>query len=178
MRAQTQMRERCVTTLPRDTEPLGGPMLSQPTCSMDGCEMRPHGHGLCVSHYSRWRKNGDPSVVRRLMPRPNEDAATRRQRHLMRFWQRVDKSGDCWLWMGARDRDGYGQFSIGPKQSKAHRFAYEIEYGPLPAGRLVCHTCDNPPCVRYHHLFLGTNEDNLKDMARKGRSTRGRPRGW
>jgi hypothetical protein len=55
----------------------------------------------------------------------------------------------------------------------AHRIAYELECGPVPEGMFVLHRCDNPPCVRVSHLFLGTRADNLADMRAKGRGVGG-----
>lgn len=84
------------------------------------------------------------------------------------FWSRVDKSGDCWLWTGARDGKGYGR--LGNKV--ASRLSWELSHGPIPRGKLVCHKCDNPPCVRPDHLFLGSPADNFYDMVAKGRGVR------
>ena len=88
-----------------------------------------------------------------------------------RFWASVDPSGDCWLWQGAvhTDRGGYGAFQDGDGIKYAHRAAWELENGPIPEGMQVCHHCDNPPCVRGSHLFLGTQKDNIADMLAKGR---------
>jgi hypothetical protein len=95
-----------------------------------------------------------------------------------RFWLKVDRRGDneCWLWTASTTGNGYGQFSPTchpPKTGYAHRFSYELHYGPIPAGMLVCHTCDNPRCVNPKHLFLGTHQDNATDMKQKGRHWNG-----
>ena len=75
----------------------------------------------------------------------------------------------CWVWEGVRDKDGYGRVWIDGHYYRAHRVVWEDEYGPIPDGILVCHLCDNPPCVRPDHLFLGTQKDNIADMLEKGR---------
>lgn len=88
-----------------------------------------------------------------------------------RFWSKVDKSGDCWLWTAHCNRTGYGAIRFGPdhRVTEAHRVSYILTYGELPAGMIVCHKCDNPPCVNPAHLFLGTYKTNTRDGVRKGR---------
>jgi hypothetical protein len=87
-----------------------------------------------------------------------------------RFWNQVRRSEGCWEWIGIADADGYGKFTAAGKRSKAHRWAWTQTNGPIPEGLNVLHHCDNPPCVRPEHLFLGTQRDNLRDMAAKRRT--------
>lgn len=88
------------------------------------------------------------------------------------FWrhvQRSDDSGACWVWQGATDRRGYGSVRHGDHTDKAHRVAWVLAYGPLPDGAWVLHRCDNRPCCRPAHLFLGDAAANMQDMAAKRR---------
>lgn len=86
------------------------------------------------------------------------------------FWSLVRRGEGCWEWQGKRDpKDGYGVFRWGGPYKRTHRIAYELAVGPIPPGMLVCHHCDNPPCCRPDHLFVGTISDNSLDMVRKGR---------
>ena len=88
-----------------------------------------------------------------------------------RFWPKVEKTDECWLWTASRYKSGgYGQFTVDSLGIRAHRFAYELLVGPIPSGMCVLHRCDNPPCVRPDHLFLGTQHDNAKDRTAKGRT--------
>lgn len=105
-------------------------------------------------HYRRARKWGDVSHE---WPSPEYF-----------FEKHVDKAGECWIWTGKRDDWGYGV--SGTKSQKAHRVAWELANGPIPEGLLVLHRCDNPPCVRIDHLFIGSNADNTADMIAKGRA--------
>ena len=93
-----------------------------------------------------------------------------------RFWAKVDKSGDCWLWTAGTMPRGYGMFTPHGRgsQTYAHRFSYELVNGPVPEGMVVRHTCDVRNCVNPSHLDVGTQADNLRDMKERGRSIKGK----
>lgn len=98
-----------------------------------------------------------------------------------RFWDKVDKNGDgCWLWKATKIPDGYGMFYLRGHMILSHRFAWELTNGPIPKGLEVLHKCDNPPCVRPEHLFLGSKSDNIRDCVKKGRNnpSKGEKNGW
>lgn len=108
---------------------------------------------------------------------PCRIAAQRATSVMDRFWSKVNKTDGCWLWTAGTWSQGYGAFSLNGKNIRATRFIYELTYGPIPDGLLVCHNCDNPRCVRPDHLFLGTIDDNNQDMKRKGRYAQGSTHG-
>lgn len=96
------------------------------------------------------------------------------------FWDKVERAGDCWIWTGSTNGHGYGRLTRwqdGRNRSHAaHRFAWELLYGPIPSGSLVLHRCDVTLCVRPAHLFLGDKRANAIDSVAKGRSVGGRGR--
>jgi hypothetical protein len=88
-----------------------------------------------------------------------------------RFWTKVDKSGDCWMWTAHRNRDGYGLVGLDFRGvDRSHRVAWRLTYGDIPPGMQVLHRCDTPGCVRPDHLWLGTHLDNMADRQRKHRT--------
>lgn len=92
-----------------------------------------------------------------------------------RFWRHVKKTDSCWVWTGYTNPFGYGEIRVGStrdgsrRMKQAHRFSWELHYGPIPQDLFILHKCDNPPCVNPDHLFLGTQLDNMRDMIRKDR---------
>jgi HNH endonuclease len=85
-----------------------------------------------------------------------------------RFFKRVRKTAWCWIWMGAKTGMGYGSYRGVP----AHRFAWAIANGPIPANSVICHNCDVKLCVNPLHLFRGTPKDNYLDRPMKPPRTR------
>lgn len=88
-----------------------------------------------------------------------------------RFWAKVDKSGNCWIWKGALMPQGYGGFYLDSTRRRgyAHRASWEITNGQIPPGMSILHSCDNRKCVNPSHLRIGTQRDNVYDMLSKGR---------
>jgi hypothetical protein len=94
------------------------------------------------------------------------------ERRETRFWSKVDRTGECWVWTGYRTPQGYGKFQYANGQPMlAHRYAYYLGTGEWPKN-FACHKCDNPWCVRPAHLFDGTHKENMEDCAKKGRTSR------
>ena len=127
-------------------------------CSVPECTRAAVSRGWCRRHYQRWKKHGD-------VARERPSLADRLQSGL-----RVGPS--CWEWTGAIDTHGYGVVKVDGKVRKVPRVAWELAYGPIPAGLHVCHSCDNPPCARPDHLLLGSQRANIQDMLAKGRRKR------
>lgn len=133
-------------------------------CSVDGCNNTYRCSNYCNKHYLRWRKFGDPLVVKY-----EYISGTLEER----FWARVDKRGECWLWTGRKSEKGYGSFSDGDRSKLAHRVSYELLVGPIPKELEVDHTChtkdchkgnDCPhrACVRISHLELVPHIENIR----------------
>lgn len=124
-------------------------------CAIDDCPDQAMKRDWCLKHYHRWRNHGDAAFsVRLRIYGTVED----------RFWPRVDKNGpvpssrpelgNCWLWTGARDGNGYGRFG--------HLLAHHIPIGKPPKGLEYDHLCRVPGCVRPEHLEAVTHAENIR----------------
>jgi hypothetical protein len=132
-------------------------MVAEVICSVASCGRLVLARGLCGMHYQRLWKRGTTDAA------PIASLAER-------FERSVEKTLDCWLWLGTRDARGYGIISVRCRYRRATHVSYELHVGAVPAdGLFVLHRCDNPPCVRPDHLFLGTALDNMRDCIAKGR---------
>jgi hypothetical protein len=76
----------------------------------------------------------------------------------------------CLIWLGSKNKQGYGSAIVSGKVRRVHRVIYEYLVCDVPENMDVCHSCDNPSCINPEHLFLGTVSDNMQDMLRKGRA--------
>jgi hypothetical protein len=133
------------------------PRAAKPPCTV--CGEPSAWKGLCPTHYYRQYQRGTTELtqpVRRLPP-------------VERFWAKVDKSagpGGCWLWTAGKQGAGYGQFFWAGGKYLAHRFAYEMAFGPVPEGRQIDHVwargCRHRHCVNPAHLEAVTLEENVR----------------
>lgn len=89
-----------------------------------------------------------------------------------RFESKFTVTPGCWIWIGGKDKYGYGQFGEGGRNYRAHRYSYELYVGPIPDGLCACHKCDNPSCVNPDHLWPGDDKQNAEDRTAKGRSAK------
>ena len=93
-----------------------------------------------------------------------------------RFWKNVQKTDGCWLWMKTRRYGslGYGAVRLpGRRMQSAHRIAWRLTFGEISNNFIVLHHCDNPPCCRPDHLYLGTPRDNIQDAIKRGHARNG-----
>ena len=94
------------------------------------------------------------------------------QTQIANFHKRVNKTSnidECWIWIGYKDKKGYGQVGFNNKVYLCHRISYFLFYNVDPKDLMVCHSCDNPSCCNPNHFFLGSALDNVNDAIIKNR---------
>ena len=86
---------------------------------------------------------------------------------------KIDPNTDCWEWTLVKHDFGHGIWRWNNKYTFAHRVSAELFIRSLEPGDVVCHKCDNPCCVNPKHLYIGTQQDNIRDRNVRGRTARG-----
>ena len=113
-------------------------------CAFRGCRYDRYIGNVCFIHRDRLDKKYHQYTVNR-------------------FWDSVDKSGDCWLWLKYKNRDGYGEFSYYGTMAKAHRVSWMIHNeSPIPSDKEIAHICHNPSCVNPAHLLCCSHRSNMR----------------
>lgn len=132
-------------------------------CSMPGCGRKVHAKELCQGHYRRL-KEGRP-LRGPIAPVVRGSAAER-----LKAYAEIEPETGCHLWTGFRNANGYGLMRVGERNVPVHRLAWELAHGPIPAGMLVLHTCDNRRCCNPDHLKLGTHAENARERVERKRT--------
>ena len=133
-------------------------------CSFVACLRPSHAAGLCSGHYWQQRQGRTLAPLRPKRTKHDDPAQS--------FWERVDRSADCWLWLGAKS-DGYGAVQWDGRRRGAHVVAYELVNGPLPEGSIPDHRCRNRSCVNPKHLRPATPKQNAENRGAQSNNTSG-----
>ncbi len=125
--------------------------MNDATCSVSSCPVTDGlVRGWCKKHYTRFLRHGDPlggyhrdiSIVDRLA-------------------MRVEVDGDCHIWTGSANESGYGHLRYEGREQYAHRVAYTVHVGPIPAGKVLDHLCRRPSCINPQHLEPVDQRENV-----------------
>jgi hypothetical protein len=139
------------------------------SCSIENCENKYASKGFCHKHYDKNKRLGDP-----LAGKHSQNKAGSKE--YISENSEIDIN-NCWIWKKFKNNKGYGMSGLKGKSIRAHRLSYLTFVGEIPNNLFVLHNCDNPACVNPKHLFLGTQEDNMKDKVNKNRQAKGEDNG-
>lgn len=123
-------------------------------CKAPECARPATSKGYCGKHWERVKRHGDPTIELLIWGDPGR-----------RFWSKVDKSGECWLWTGTLTYDGYGIFGVKGERTGAHRWAWRLAGREIPEGMHLDHLCRVRNCVRLDHLEVVTPAENNRRSA-------------
>lgn len=138
-------------------------------CKVEGCtrDVTRKKWGECESHYYRRTTYGNYDEQRRTQSNASWDERLTEDK-----WTVTPGplETDCWIWGRTLNSDGYATIKYHQKAYKVYRVMWERLHGRrIPEGKSALHRCDTPSCINPHHIFIGTQEDNIRDMVSKGR---------
>lgn len=136
-------------------------------CDIDGCGQPHYANGYCAGHKSRVSRLGDPMADKPLQARYTDPEEA--------FAARTQPDGDCLVWTGPLEHNGYGTIQRNGIRIKSHRYAWERANGPIPRGMYVDHICWNRACVKAEHLRLATPAQNSANLSTTGRASEATP---
>lgn len=131
-------------------------------CTTEECGESKRTRGMCHKHYTYWWRNHKGQ--RPIAPRFDPD---------LRFWNKVNKSDECWIWAGHKSPRGYGAFRFNGRVVRAHRYAWESSNGPIPEGLEIDHQCRVTSCVNPSHLKIVTRDENQQNKGLSKNNTSG-----
>lgn len=140
------------------------PLKPRRWCSFPECAKQHYAKGYCRTHHARLARHGTVEL------QPRKPRVVDLAQYIA---DRTEWAGDCLEWSGLRDKNGYGVVGMRSNTARAPRFVWQALRGEIPAGLIIRHKCDNPPCVRIEHLELGTYLDNTRDKIERGRGADG-----
>lgn len=121
------------------------------TCEIENCDNKILARTWCSKHYVRWYTKGDPLAKSQVAKYDSPEHS---------FLSRIKQDGECLIWLGPKNPQGYGSITLNGKTQPVYRYAYEREHGPIPKGMTIDHICWNRACVKSDHLRLATYSQN------------------